>query len=322
MLRDEVKKSRGDAWIDPRDRKVAIGELVKDLVTYYRGQGKETFAKDTESRWKLHLQSTFEHVPAPALSTSHLRKYKADRLAEKDKPARATVNRELQILRRAYKLAAKHEPPKVAKVPLFDLDREDNARKNFFTVDQVDVLRQAASKEGPEWRCLIEFANGLGWRRGELIGLRVSSFDMLAGTVHIETSKNGEGRTIPLTEHLKMFVRPLLIGRGADALVFPSITESSIRYGWQRICKAAGVQGIMHDWRRTSARTKRAAGVSESTIMKVQGWKTSDQFRRYDIVDLDDKLAALRKSEEYESQTRTPVVQESDSGEQKKEQVQ
>ena len=77
-------------------------------------------------------------------------------------------------------------------MPVFELDREENARLNFFTADQIDKLRDAASKEGPEWRAFVELAYALGWRRGELLGLRVESFDLLAGTVRIDTSKNGD----------------------------------------------------------------------------------------------------------------------------------
>ena len=215
------------------------------------------------------------------------------------------LNRELQILRRAYKFAGKHEPPKVARVPVFELDREDNARKEFYTSAQIDKIRAAASKEGPEWRCLIELAYALGWRRGELLGLLVSNVDLMAGTVRIDTSKNGEPREAVLTDRLKMFVQPLLGNRAPDDLVF-TITESSIRYGWRRIASVAGVpKGIFHSFRRTSARDKRAAGVAASVIMEVAGWKSGSLFRRYAITTREDKLDSQRKLEEYQSRNRT-----------------
>jgi len=137
----------------------------------------------------------------------------------------------LQILRRAYKFAGKHEPPKVARVPVFELDREDNARKEFYTSAQIDKIRAAASKEGPEWRCLIELAYALGWRRGELLGLLVSNVDLMAGTVRIDTSKNGEPREAVLTDRLKMFVQPLLGNRAPDDLVSRSRKAASDTVG-------------------------------------------------------------------------------------------
>ena len=44
---------------------------------------------------------------------------------------------------------------------------------------------------------------------------------------------------------------------------------------------------------RTSARSKRHAGVPEGVIMELQGWKTSAMFRRYCIVNNEDKRRAL-----------------------------
>jgi integrase len=58
---------------------------------------------------------------------------------------------------------------------------------------------------------------------------------------------------------------------------------------WARACVAAGAQGrLVHDLRRTAARTFRRAGVSEGEIMKLCGWKTRDMFDRYNIVNQDD----------------------------------
>ena len=194
---------------------------------------------------------------------------------------------------------------KLPASPCSNSTAKTNARKEFYTSAQIDKIRAAASKEGPEWRCLIELAYALGWRRGELLGLLVSNVDLMAGTVRIDTSKNGEPREAVLTDRLKMFVQPLLGNRAPDDLVF-TITESSIRYGWRRIASVAGVpKGIFHSFRRTSARDKRAAGVAASVIMEVAGWKSGSLFRRYAITAREDKLDSQRKLEEYQSRNRT-----------------
>lgn len=70
---------------------------------------------------------------------------------------------------------------------------------------------------------------------------------------------------------------------------------------WDRIRKAAGCPDLLlHSLRRTAARSKRAAGIDTSVIMELQGWKTESMFRRYGIVAIDDKIAALEKLEAYE----------------------
>ena len=51
----------------------------------------------------------------------------------------------------------------------------------------------------------------------------------------------------------------------------------------------------MHDFRRSAARELRRAGVAESTIMDIGGWKTRSMFKRYAIKDTRDIKAALEK---------------------------
>jgi hypothetical protein len=81
-------------------------------VWYRTVANKPTFADDAETRWSLHLNEFFGVMRANQVSTDSLRRYRKTRMAEENPPAPATVNRELQILRKAFKLAAKSSRPK------------------------------------------------------------------------------------------------------------------------------------------------------------------------------------------------------------------
>ena len=68
------------------------------------------------------------------------------------------MNRELQILRKAFKLGADSEPALVKKVPKFQIVKEDNARRQFASTEQVVALKIAAAKESLELRIVVEMA--------------------------------------------------------------------------------------------------------------------------------------------------------------------
>ena len=289
----------------PRLRKITIGDLIADLETYFRGKRLDDRADDLEMRWRLHMRDVFDRVPAHSLTTVMLSEYKAKRSAAG--AAVATVNRELQFIRRAFTIAARSHPPKVSKIPHFDLDREQNACFEFFTPAQVDTVRMEAAKLGVEWRAYVELAYALGWRRKELLAIQLADIDLLAGSIRIATSKNGEPRTATLTPKLKALVAAALGNRKAGRL-FASIDVGVHNKKWPKIAKAAGVQKF-HSFRRTSARDKRAAGVDTSVIMNTQGWKTFDMFKRYAIVSPEDQLDEQRKLDAYQKQIRTTFAQ-------------
>jgi Phage integrase family len=54
---------------------------------------------------------------------------------------------------------------------------------------------------------------------------------------------------------------------------------------------------IPHDLRRSAAKALRRAGVPQSVVMAMGGWKTADMFRRYAIVSTADQRAAVEALE-------------------------
>jgi integrase len=298
VLRAEWQKAQTAAYVAPDQRKVTVGELVADLLPHYRAQDQQLRYRDCEAHWRLHLQPVFDTVRAADLGTSLLNDHRAARIAEG--ATQTSVNRELQTLRRAYKLAAESEPPKVARVPRFKLPKEDNARKRFYDAHEVERLQRAAGDHSLWCKVFVEMAYIYGWRRGELLALRVGDVNLADRCVRLETSKNGEAREVPITQSLFVLLSALVAGRTGHEHLFPR--EWHVRKAWKAITTAAGVPDAhLHDWRRTSARTKRAAGVPTQIVMELQGWKSESMFRRYAIVDTQDKLEALEKVESRKS---------------------
>ena len=71
------------------------------------------------------------------------------------------------------------------------------------------------------------------------------------------------------------------------------------RATWSNLTKAAGLEGtLIHDLRRSGARQLRRAGVPESVVQKIGGWKTAAMFKRYAIVSDGDIRSAISRLEE------------------------
>jgi len=147
--------------------------------------------------------------------------------------------------------------------------------------------------------------------------------DRAAKEVRIKDSKNGDGRVLPLDDETwKMFDRlwsarqyQTSRGPGLSEFVFQKrgrpISETQMKRVWLAARTKAGIPGkLFHDYRRTAVRNMIRAGVPQAVAMAITGHKTDSMFRRYNIVTVDDKRAALTKQLEFlKTQPKTNVAE-------------
>ena len=67
---------------------------------------------------------------------------------------------------------------------------------------------------------------------------------------------------------------------------------------------------IPHDMRRSAAKALRAAGVPQSVVMAMGGWKTAAMFRRYAIVSTADQRAAVEMLERARAERAATLTAE------------
>jgi integrase len=336
----EIRKGR---QIPRSVRGVRIPELMDDLFRRYRLNSDSRWLHNAENFvWKLHLKRFFEHVRAEHLTTDLLSQYVDERRQGKRPPSNATINRELATLRAALNLGRKASPPKVFHVPPFPMLKEENARAGFVRDEQYDQLGRECGKEGLWLRALVAVAYNYGWRRSELLELKVRQVDLAARTIDLEpgTTKNDDARIVVMTQEVFELLRACVRKKGADDFVFTradGTRPGDFRKAWQNVCVRAGLGRvvcrrcgeemkkskcdkckartgrylglILHDLRRTACRNLRRLGVSEKTIMKICGWKTRAVFDRYNIVDRADleHAAYLLDQKRKKPSGRTPT---------------
>ncbi len=268
--------------------RIRLNELFDDVVADYKENGKRSLA-DVVQRLKSHIRPALGELRAAEFGSSQLRRYKAQR--QREEAANATINRELAIIKRAFSLAADHDPPKVAYVPRVAMLDENNIRTGFLERDQYERLLG----ELPDYlKPVLVIGYHTGARLGELMALQWSQVDFAAKniTLHPGTTKNGEGRYLPI--YGEMF--PTLQrhrewrdskfpdcqyvfhdGSGKRLLTFYK--------AWRSACDRAKLKGqLFHDLRRSAVRNMVRAGIPETVARRISGHKSRHVFERYDII--------------------------------------
>jgi integrase len=294
-LRDKIAEASLGTY-SPKASRVTVTELVEAKLTPDKNNGRKDL-RTAKGRWKPHLQPFLGHAKAQDLSTASLNKYVE--LRQSEGAPNATINRELSLVRSAFHAARRSSILRV--IPYFPIMTESNIRKGFLRDDQYTALATACAAEGLWLRAAFAVAHAYGWRRGELLSLRVRQLDFPAKTIRLFDTKNGSGRVVVMPEKVRELLSACCVGKGLDDLVFTRKGEPVVdmRKAWKKVTDAAGCPGLLfHDLRRTGVRNLRRLGVSETIAMKISGHKTSAMFRRYDIDDESDLREVARKLDE------------------------
>ena len=301
--RDGIRKFRG-----PHQERVTVSELLDNLVADYRQREikslRQTIGADGKGGHVRQVRLYFGHFRALSVTTDRIRRYIEQR--KKAGLSNAKINRETEILGRAFKLAV--EDGKLTYCPKIPALPEINARQGFFEKEEFEAVTRRLPSTLDD---LARFAYGTGWRRGELVGLRWENVDRTAREVRIPTSKSGEPRSVPLDETLWPIIERRWAAREYEWRLGESALSAYVfhRQGkplgnffraWTAACKAAGVSGkLFHDLRRTAVRDMIRAGVPQAVAKKISGHETDSVFERYNIVSEEDKLDALRRRRSY-----------------------
>lgn len=299
--------ARVNTGIVPTIGKATYEDLIELVTNDYAANARRSYRRVKVSL--AHLQKTFRGLPARAINEIMLDKYIAARRGEQ--ASNASINRELQVLRRGFRLARKKKLVQI--IPEFSLLAEHNARKGFFEPEELAaVIQYLPAHVVP----VIKTAAITGWRsRSELLPLKWTQVDFKEGCIRLEpdTTKNDEGREFYFTPEL----REILEARRAETdrlqkaqgrVIQHVFTIEGKSFGkfersWNTACRKAGLAGrIPHDLRRTAVRSLERAGVSRSVAKKISGHKTDTVYSRYAVANSADlkrasaQLAALGAS--------------------------
>lgn len=327
---DELAAERltGRPFVGPQQERVTINQLLDGLETDYKLRDK--FNRKVASVIKP-LRDRFGTWRAVDLTSSAVGSYIED-LREQGY-SNSTVNHRTQLLRQAFKVGIRNKQSSAAPfIPR--LSEIGNERQGFFeTADFEAVIPHL-----PEYlRDFCRFGFITGWRRGSIASLRWADVGDDVIYLRARHSKTRKPETMPLEGELRNIIgRRRATAVIQEDNKEPRFAEhvfhhhgeplGDFRKAWATACVAAGLGKmicprcgsertvrrcetcktatrysgkIFHDFRRTAARNMIEAGVPQAVAMKITGHRTDSMFRRYAIVNEEQKREALQKTQEY-----------------------
>jgi integrase len=292
----------GRAFVGPKEERVTVGKLLKELEKDYRLRDK--WSSKVASNVKP-LHDHFGTWHAVAVTSSAIGTY-IENLREEGY-SNATANRRTQLLGQAFKVGIRNK--QISQAPFIPrLSEIGNERQGFFeTADFEAVIAHL-----PEYlQDFSRFGFVTGWRKGSIESLRWSDVGEDVIYLRAENSKTRKAETMPLEGELREIIdrrRVAAVIREKDKeprfaeYVFHCKGEpvGDFRKAWATACKLANVgHRLFHDFRRTASRNMIAAGVPQAVAMKITGHRTDSMFRRYAIVNEEQKREALAKTQQY-----------------------
>lgn len=197
-----------------------------------------------------------------------------------DGVANASINRALEIVRRILHLA-RDEWDWIASFPRIRMLSEPRRRVRFLTQPEADALLEVLPAH---LRPVVSFALTTGCRMGEILNLEWTRVDLNRRVAWLEhgTTKNGDGRGIPLNTDAVLALRAAEGGHGRWCFTYRGQRMERVGSGWKRALRRVQITEFrFHDLRHTWASWHVTNGTSLQELMKLGGWKSYEMVLRY-----------------------------------------
>jgi len=189
----------------------------------------------------------------------------------------ALISHVFETARREWGFETLVNPCRLIKLPASSKPRNRRLEEGEET-RLLNAITKTMSRT-PCVSALIKVALETGMRQGELLRLNWSDVDLRRGEVHLDETKSGDPRDVPLSpaaiSAISALPRPIGGGR-----IF-EISQDRLVRGMSKACKEAGINDFrFHDLRHKAA-SRLAPRMKSSSLAKMFGWKTIQMAMRY-----------------------------------------
>lgn len=281
VLNKRKTQAKEEKWFEiEKKQQIYFGDFSKEFLEQH-STNKRSFRRD-EGIVKI-LNGYFGDKLLYEITPLMIENYRKIRL-DKGR-TKATVNREVACLKCIFNKAILWDKVKenpVAKVKLF---KEDNTIVRYLTEDEMKrLLKTCKLSTATHLYPIVVVALNTGMRKGEILNLRWRDIDLTNRFIHIETSKSGKRRDIPMNDLLTETLKYGIKKPGFEYVFCDDNREPFTRLdrSFKTALKRAGITNFrFHDTRHTFAAYLAMEGISIYTISKLLGHSSVKVTERY-----------------------------------------
>ena len=265
----------------------ALGRYRREVTPAKKGASIERFRLD---RWDTHR---YAQRSMASLRCKDVADYIEERRQEGAAPA--TIHKEINLLshlfntaRTAWGMESLTNPVDLVKG---QRPKVPQGRDRRLVDDEHPRLLTAALTYGGEIGPLITWAIETAMRRGEIAAMRWEHLDRKSKVLLIPETKNGAPRRVPLSTAALGVLDGL--PRRIDGRVW-GMRPDSISQAFERVCKAAGIEGLtFHDLRHEATSRLFEKGLNPMEVAAITGHKTLQMLKRYTHLRAEDLVGRL-----------------------------
>ena len=289
--------AQGKFDIIDTQKQIKFGVLLSDYLEWAKENHRSNERDITISKT---LKLFFKEKSISDIKLWDVEKYKSWRKKEGRKPE--TVNRELTVLRRMFKLAEKGILKRsINKNPVEGLQLLKIPQKKYHTLSEweFNLLYEASAIH---LKPILLCAYLTGMRRGEIQKLKWSEVDLGEGYIHVVESKNDEWRSIPIGdiliemfEELELNLKSEYVFTTQDGKPFTS--RKSWDGAFKNAIRRSGIDKCtFHELRHTFVSNLIVREKEDyATVMAISGHKDIRMLQRYSHTNEDAKRNAIKK---------------------------
>ncbi|WP_079053018.1 tyrosine-type recombinase/integrase [Streptomyces phaeochromogenes] len=292
-----LQKLDKGSYRDPQSAKAAVRLVADEWHKSLRKQGRRT-KDDYRELLDLYVIPKWGDWQVGAIQWADVSEWVNDLCSTPGKAGRMLSPSRIAKIYYVLSGVMKHavRTHRISMSPLHDHDlprSDDDDDHVYLTHEQLETLAERAGR----YQTFVRTLGYTGIRWGEAIAIKVGrtmlddrririiqAYSDIDGHLELGPVKNHEKRSVPLPRSFAEELRPLVVGRTRDALVFTAPEGGPMRYpnfrrrDFDKAVKEAGLDGMKvtpHKLRHTAASLAIAAGADVKVVQTMLGHKSA-----------------------------------------------